>query len=64
MSKLHIPFHIQRHDMNLRKPDTDVGTQKLQHTLLLTWLFISQEGLLDEAVDFLREHENSPLTVV
>ena len=64
MSRLQFPFHIQRHSTNLSTSNTDIDTQKLQQKLLLTWLFISQEGLLDEAIDFLQEHESTTLTIV
>ena len=64
MSRLQFPFHIPRHSTNISTAGSDINSQKLQQTLLLTWLFISQEGLLDEAMDFLREHESTPLTIV
>lgn len=60
MSRLHNPFRIKG-----KKPHliiaTDNNPQELRQQMLLTWLFISQEGLLEEAIDFLRDHEGTTL---
>ena len=34
--------------------------QTLCHQLFLMWLFVSQEGVLDEARDFIFDHINDP----
>ena len=60
MSRSYIPFLIQGKTPHITRT-TDINLQELRKQLLLTWLFISQEGLLDEAIDFLREHEGTPL---
>ena len=60
MSNIHSHFHILGRTKHHNSTYT-ADAQKLRQQLLLTWLFISQEGLLGEAVDFLREYEGTPL---
>ena len=42
--------------------DTAYDNQKLslQRQLFLMWLFVAQEGVLDEARDFIFDHINDP----
>ena len=61
MSRLYIPFRIKGKKPRLFIHATDNSPQELRQQLLLTWFFISQEGLLDEAIDFLRDHEGTTL---
>ncbi len=39
-------------------PDTYIT--KLHRELFYTWCFLAQEGLLDEASEFLKDHRNIP----
>ncbi len=54
-------YHINEHSQYLYTPVQRRVEKGLQRQLFLTWAFISQEGLLDEAVEFLQDHEDTPL---
>ena len=64
MSIFHIPFQIHRRDSRFAAAAQESNTHKLQRQLLLTWAFISQEGLLDEAMAFVRDHKDTMLPFI
>lgn len=52
---------------SLRNLDSSLGAiqfdqeMRLRRQLFLMWLFVSQEGVLDEAREFVLEHINDPV---